>query len=71
MVLFFDQEKGFHVSRVFITGSTDGLGLAAATLLLSQGHEVMGHARNGGRAADRCPRRWAAPVPLTTSRSRT
>jgi len=40
------------VSRVFITGSTDGLGLAAAKLLLSQGHEVVGHARNVSRAAD-------------------
>jgi len=40
------------VSRVFITGSSDGLGLAAATLLLLQGHEVVGHARNAGRAAE-------------------
>ncbi len=39
------------MSRVFITGSTEGLGLAAATLLLSQGHEVVGHARNVSRAA--------------------
>jgi NAD(P)-dependent dehydrogenase (short-subunit alcohol dehydrogenase family) len=46
------------VSRVFITGSSDGLGLAAATLLLRQGHEVVGHARNAGRAADL---RQAAP----------
>jgi NAD(P)-dependent dehydrogenase (short-subunit alcohol dehydrogenase family) len=37
---------------VFITGSSDGLGLAAAKLLISQGHEVVGHARNAGRAAD-------------------
>ena len=40
------------MSRVFITGSADGLGLAAATLLLCQGHEVVGHARNAGRASD-------------------
>jgi NAD(P)-dependent dehydrogenase (short-subunit alcohol dehydrogenase family) len=40
------------MSRVFITGSADGLGLAAATLLLSEGHEVVGHARNASRAAD-------------------
>jgi NAD(P)-dependent dehydrogenase (short-subunit alcohol dehydrogenase family) len=39
------------VSRVFITGSSDGLGLAAAALLIDQGHEVVGHARNAGRAA--------------------
>ena len=40
------------MSRVFITGSADGLGLAAAALLLSQGHEVIGHARDAERAAD-------------------
>jgi NAD(P)-dependent dehydrogenase (short-subunit alcohol dehydrogenase family) len=40
------------VSRVFITGSADGLGLAAATELIEQGHEVLGHARNDSRAAD-------------------
>jgi NAD(P)-dependent dehydrogenase (short-subunit alcohol dehydrogenase family) len=39
------------VSRIFITGSSDGLGLAAATSLLDQGHEVVGHARNADRAA--------------------
>src|ERR1700740_410381 len=47
------QERGYIVSRVFITGSADGLGLAAATLLLSQGHEGVGPARNAGRASDR------------------
>ena len=41
MVLFSDTRGDFIVSRVFITGSADGLGLAAATLLLSQGHEVV------------------------------
>jgi len=32
--------------RIFITGSTDGLGKLAATELLEQGHEVVIHARN-------------------------
>jgi NAD(P)-dependent dehydrogenase (short-subunit alcohol dehydrogenase family) len=40
------------VARVFVTGSADGLGLAVVTLLASQGHEVVGHARSGRRAAD-------------------
>lgn len=40
------------MSRVFITGSADGLGLAVAMLLLGEGHEVVGHARSDGRAAD-------------------
>jgi NAD(P)-dependent dehydrogenase (short-subunit alcohol dehydrogenase family) len=37
-------------ARVLITGSTAGLGLAAARTLLDQGHEVVFHARNGERA---------------------
>ena len=37
------------MARVFITGSTDGLGLAAAQTLLDQGHEVVVHARNTSR----------------------
>ena len=40
------------MARVFITGSSDGLGLAAARLLASEGHEVVGHARNSARARD-------------------
>src|ERR1700742_4262381 len=38
------------MARVFITGSTDGLGLAAARSLLKQGHEVVLHARSAERA---------------------
>lgn len=40
------------MSRVFITGSSDGIGLLAARLLLEQGHLVTLHARNDSRAAD-------------------
>jgi NAD(P)-dependent dehydrogenase (short-subunit alcohol dehydrogenase family) len=40
------------MSRVFITGSSDGLGLMAGRLLSEQGHEVVLHARNAARAAD-------------------
>src|SRR4051812_46346091 len=36
---------------VFITGSTDGLGRAAAQSLLEQGHQVVLHARSAERAA--------------------
>jgi NAD(P)-dependent dehydrogenase (short-subunit alcohol dehydrogenase family) len=36
---------------VFITGSTDGLGRAAARSLLEDGHEVVVHARSAERAA--------------------
>jgi NAD(P)-dependent dehydrogenase (short-subunit alcohol dehydrogenase family) len=38
-------------ARVFITGSADGLGRAAAQTLLEQGHEVVVHARNRDRLA--------------------
>lgn len=40
------------MARVFITGSTDGLGLMAAELLIEQGHQVVLHARNPQRAQD-------------------
>jgi len=39
------------MSRVFITGSTDGLGLAAARTLIAEGHEVVLHARSSKRAS--------------------
>jgi NAD(P)-dependent dehydrogenase (short-subunit alcohol dehydrogenase family) len=39
------------MTRVFITGSADGLGRAAAQTLLDEGHEVVVHARNRDRLA--------------------
>lgn len=39
------------MSRIFITGSTDGLGLAAARDLIAQGHQVVLHARSQQRAS--------------------
>jgi NAD(P)-dependent dehydrogenase (short-subunit alcohol dehydrogenase family) len=38
--------------KVFITGSSDGLGLMAGRLLAGQGHAVVLHARSEARAAD-------------------
>ncbi|MFJ8826676.1 SDR family NAD(P)-dependent oxidoreductase [Streptomyces sp. NPDC102467] len=40
------------MARIFITGSTEGLGRAAALDLLDEGHQVVLHARNPSRAAD-------------------
>jgi NAD(P)-dependent dehydrogenase (short-subunit alcohol dehydrogenase family) len=40
------------MSRVLITGSTDGLGLMAGRLLADDGHSVTLHARTAARAAD-------------------
>lgn len=39
------------MSRILITGSTDGLGLAAARTLMEEGHEVVLHARSPARGA--------------------
>ena len=38
------------MARVFITGSTDGIGFEAARQLLTAGHQVVCHARNPERA---------------------
>jgi NAD(P)-dependent dehydrogenase (short-subunit alcohol dehydrogenase family) len=40
------------MSRILITGSTDGLGLAAARTLMADGHDVVLHARSKQRAAE-------------------
>jgi NAD(P)-dependent dehydrogenase (short-subunit alcohol dehydrogenase family) len=40
------------MARIFITGSADGLGSLAAKLLISQGHQVVLHARNEQRAKE-------------------
>jgi NAD(P)-dependent dehydrogenase (short-subunit alcohol dehydrogenase family) len=40
------------MARVFITGSSDGLGQMAAQLLIEQGHSVVLHARNEQRGND-------------------
>ena len=39
------------MARIFITGSTDGLGRAAAQALIADGHQVVMHARSRERAA--------------------
>ncbi|KAJ8133746.1 hypothetical protein OY671_013040, partial [Metschnikowia pulcherrima] len=44
--------------RVFITGSSAGLGLMAGQLSVEQGHQVVLHARNEARAENA---RWALP----------
>ncbi len=40
------------MARVFVTGSSTGLGLMAGELLVEQGHRVVLHARNQARAED-------------------
>ena len=48
------------MARIFITGSTDGLGLAAARSLMDEGHAIVLHARSEARAADLGPERERA-----------
>jgi NAD(P)-dependent dehydrogenase (short-subunit alcohol dehydrogenase family) len=43
--------KDARMRRIFITGSTDGLGRGAAETLIAEGHEVVLHARSKERAA--------------------
>jgi NAD(P)-dependent dehydrogenase (short-subunit alcohol dehydrogenase family) len=38
------------MSRIFITGSSTGVGLMAGQLLIEKGHEVVLHGRNQARA---------------------
>ena len=40
------------MARIFVTGSSDGLGLMVCQLLADQGHRVVLHARNDTRAAN-------------------
>jgi NAD(P)-dependent dehydrogenase (short-subunit alcohol dehydrogenase family) len=53
------DDKDSSMRRIFITGSTDGLGRAAAQALMNDGHRVVLHARSAQRAtalADLAPR---------------
>ena len=43
------------MSRIFVTGSADGLGRLAADALLSAGHNGVVHARNRDRGAALSP----------------
>jgi NAD(P)-dependent dehydrogenase (short-subunit alcohol dehydrogenase family) len=46
------QRQENDMARIFITGSSDGLGLMVGRYLADQGHQVALHARNDERAAD-------------------
>ncbi|KUI69041.1 hypothetical protein VM1G_04670 [Cytospora mali] len=58
------------MARIFITGSSDGLGSLTAQRLIKQGHSVVLHARNAQRAKDAqaaCPGSDAVLVADLTS----
>ena len=44
-------DKDRPMRRIFITGSTDGLGRASADTLIGEGYQVVLHARSKPRAA--------------------
>jgi NAD(P)-dependent dehydrogenase (short-subunit alcohol dehydrogenase family) len=48
---FISLGKENRMRRVFITGSTDGLGRGAAEAVIKEGHQVVLHARSKDRAA--------------------
>jgi short-subunit dehydrogenase len=43
--------RGTYNSTYFITGSTDGLSLAAARILMEEGHQIVLHARSQQRTS--------------------
>jgi NAD(P)-dependent dehydrogenase (short-subunit alcohol dehydrogenase family) len=53
------------MSRIFITGSSDGLGLLTAKALITEGHQVVLHARNENRAAETLKKVTGAETILT------
>jgi NAD(P)-dependent dehydrogenase (short-subunit alcohol dehydrogenase family) len=53
------------MARIFITGSTDGLGQLAAKALIAQGHRVVLHARNEQRAQEAMDKVPGAETVLT------
>jgi NAD(P)-dependent dehydrogenase (short-subunit alcohol dehydrogenase family) len=56
--------QGGAVARIFVTGSSTGLGLLAARQLAGRGHDVTLHARSQERAAEAREALPAAPVVL-------
>lgn len=53
------------MARIFITGSSDGLGQLSAQSLLQQGHKVVLHARNATRAREAMKKNPGADAVLT------
>ena len=57
------------MARIFITGSTDGLGQLAASALIAEGHAVTVHARNEKRARETAAKVRAAEAVLVADLS--
>jgi NAD(P)-dependent dehydrogenase (short-subunit alcohol dehydrogenase family) len=57
------------MSRIFITGSSDGLGLMAPQLLVKQGHSVVLHARTTSNALKQSIAGFLGPNPSSMATS--
>src|SRR4051812_17328406 len=57
------------MAKIFITGSSDGLGLLAAQKLISGGHQVVLHARNEQRGKEALKKVPGAETVLTADLS--
>jgi NAD(P)-dependent dehydrogenase (short-subunit alcohol dehydrogenase family) len=57
------------MARIFITGSADGLGQLAAKALITQGHQVVLHARNEKRGNDALNKAPGAETVVTANLS--
>lgn len=64
-----DHKADFKMAKIFITGSSDGLGLLAAQSLIEKGHDVVFHARNEARKSDILAKIPGANVVLTADLS--
>lgn len=61
--------QGCHMTRIFITGSSDGLGLLAAKALIAENHKVVLHARNEKRGKEAMGQAPGAETVLTADLS--
>jgi NAD(P)-dependent dehydrogenase (short-subunit alcohol dehydrogenase family) len=68
-VLLLTKIKSEKMGRIFITGSSDGLGVMAARILIGQGHQIVLHARNEQRAKDALSANPKAEAVLTADLS--
>lgn len=65
------SQTNHQMAKIFITGSSDGLGLLAAKSLIAQGHQVVLHARNEKRREDTLKKVQGAHAVLTGDLSST
>lgn len=68
-LLYLKTNNQLKMARIFITGSADGLGHLAAKALITQGHQVVLHARNEKRGKEALGKVPGAETVLTANLS--